>query len=177
MFGMTKVETCIITFLLNIYGVDVLKKITVITAFLVAMALQGCAQITVESIPVEKVVKIENVKKNELYVRANNWMVSVFNNAKSVVQFSDKESGVIMGRYQLGMISQGDEYGSARYAYATIKIKVKDSASKIIITPESFWFMEGNPYTLYTDKDTKKDIDNLITSFEEAMVVPDDNDW
>lgn len=40
-------------------------------------------------------------EQNELYVRANNWMVGNFTDAKSVIQFSDKEEGIVTGKYLL----------------------------------------------------------------------------
>jgi hypothetical protein len=139
------------------------------------MLVQGCAIITTKSIPVEKVVKIENTKKNTLYVRANNWMVESFNNAKSVVQFTDKESGTISGRYLLGTVA--NEYGPARYAYASIKIQVKDNASKITIKPESFTYAKGNMYTLYTEEEAQRDINSLLVSFEDSMQKVENADW
>ena len=139
--------------------------------------LQSCATVTTKSIPIEKVVQIEKASKNKLYVRANQWMVDQFNNAKSVIQFSDKESGSISGRYLLGKVSAGSQYGPPRYVYASIKIRVKNGASKITIKPESFRYAEGNPYTLYTKEDVKKDVDGLIASFEKFMKISDDTNW
>ena len=37
--------------------------------------------------------------KDSIYTKANLVFVDVFNNADSVIQFSDKESGVIKGKY------------------------------------------------------------------------------
>ena len=141
------------------------------------LTFQSCAVITTESKPVTKVVNVENTTQNELYVRANNWMVSAFNNAESVIQFSDKESGTITGRYLLGTITNANEYGPARRAYATIKIQVKDNASKITITPESFKYAKGNPYTLYTKEKADADINDLILSFEQNIILKEDTDW
>ncbi len=38
-------------------------------------------------------------KQDDLYVRANNWFVESFTDAESVIQFSDKESGSVSGKY------------------------------------------------------------------------------
>ena len=90
------------------------------------LSLQSCAVITTESRPITKVVNIEDATKNELYVRANNWMVSAFNNAESVIQFTDKETGTITGKYLLGTITQASQYGPANRAFAIIQIQVKE---------------------------------------------------
>jgi hypothetical protein len=141
------------------------------------MLAQGCASVTTQSSTIDKVVTIDGTKKNALYVKANNWMVQSFNSAKSVVQFTDKESGTISGRYLLGTVSAASEYGPARHVYAGIKIQVKDGASKITINPESFVYSKGNPYTLYTEENVERDVNALLVSFEKAMKNTDDSDW
>ena len=45
--------------------------------------------------------------KNTNFVNANEWMVEVFNNAESVIQFSDKEAGIVKGKYIVFSGSQG----------------------------------------------------------------------
>ena len=153
-----------------------MRKIAGLMIIGVLALIQGCATITTESVPVEKVVNVASAEKNTLYVRANNWMVEAFNNAESVIQFTDKESGTISGRYLLGTVFNAGN-GPVRRAYATIKVRVKDDAAKISVTPESFSYAKGNIYTLYTEVDAKRDIDKLINSFEIAMKRTEDNDW
>lgn len=152
-----------------------LLLLTVLTASF--LSLQSCAVITTEGQPVSRVIQVENAKKNELYVKANNWMVSAFNDAESVVQFTDKESGTITGKYLLGTVTAANQYGPANRAFAIIKIQVKDGSTKITVTPESFKYAKGNIYTLYTEEDAKSDVNNLIASYEEAIKKEEDNDW
>lgn len=155
-----------------------MKKLFLLPALTVLfLNLQSCAIITTESKPVSKIVNIENATKNELYVRANNWMVTAFNNAESVIQFTDKETGTITGKYLLGTITQANQYGPANRAFAIIQIQVKDGASKITITPESFRYAKGNPYTLYTGEKATEDINSVIISFEKAIIQKEDKDW
>tara|TARA_R110002111_G_C5848927_1_gene359559 strand:+ start:127 stop:594 length:468 start_codon:yes stop_codon:yes gene_type:complete len=144
---------------------------------LLILTFQSCAVITTESKPVTKVVNVEGATQNELYVRANNWMVSAFNNAESVIQFTDKETGTITGKYLLGTISQASQYGPANRAFAIIQIQVKDGASKITITPDSFKYAKGNPYTLYTGEKAEEDINALMVSFEQSIKQKEDKDW
>jgi len=154
-----------------------MRKLIVVVSLLLVFTLQACAMITTKSVPMVRVVNVENTSKKELYVRANNWMVDTFNSAKSVVQFTDKESGTISGRYLLGTIVRANEYGPTRNAYASIKIRVKDGAAKITIKPESFTYAEGNIYTLYTKKDVKRDVAALMVSFSTAMKKVEDTNW
>jgi len=144
---------------------------------LLIFSVQSCAVITTESKPVTKVVNIEGATQNDLYVRANNWMVGAFNNAESVIQFTDKETGTITGKYLLATISQASQYGPANRAFAIIQIQVKDGASKITITPDSFKYAKGHPYTLYSGEKAEEDINALMISFEQSIKQKEDKDW
>lgn len=141
--------------------------------------LQGCVggMQTSNIGTVEKVVYVTNEQKNDLYVKANNWMVDTFNNAESVIQFTDKESGSITGRYLLGVPLQPSKYGDGIKAYATIKIQVKDGAGRIMITPEEFNYFTGNILATYSDAEARADIDSLVNSFEKAMTIAANDKW
>lgn len=141
------------------------------------LSLQSCGVITIETKPIVKVVSVEDATKNELYVRANNWMVSAFNNGESVIQFTDKESGTITGKYSLGIVKQANKYGPARRAFAIIHIQVKDEASKITITPESFSYSAADIYMVYDEEEATENINVLITSFEQAIIKKEDTGW
>ena len=155
-----------------------MKKLLPITIVLVTIfTLSSCAIITVPEKPVTKTVEIPGKSKDQLYVDANNWMVSTFNNAESVIQFSDKEAGQITGKYMLSLVTAGTQYGPARYAYAIINVKVKDGASKITVTPQEFSYAKGNIYTAYSQEKMDVDINNLITDFEKGMKTEADENW
>ncbi|HBY66654.1 MAG TPA: hypothetical protein DEG69_02080 [Flavobacteriaceae bacterium] len=141
------------------------------------VAFVGCAVMgeeTVSQLPVsEKTVNI-NGTQNELYVKANSWMVTAFSDAESVIQFTDKESGTVMGKYYLAPVSLSG-YG-AYGSYAIIKILVKDNAAKIEITPDKVTYMKGNTYNMYNEESAKQKIENVLTSFEEYM-KNEKTDW
>tara|TARA_B100000614_G_C14166961_1_gene335211 strand:- start:65 stop:505 length:441 start_codon:yes stop_codon:yes gene_type:complete len=46
-----------------------------------------------------KVSEFPDLTKADIYVKANSWFVETFKSAESVIEFSDKEGGKIMGRY------------------------------------------------------------------------------
>ena len=137
----------------------------------------GLTPSLMQSNPIEKVFKLEGQNKSDLYVKANQWMVNSFNNAKSVIQFSDKESGTITGKYMLGKLTASDRFNPGTEAYAIVNIQVKDGASKVTITPESFKYYKGNPYSLYSEEKAIKDINALFDSFEKYMNTKNNNDW
>lgn len=63
-----------------------MKKLYVILLFSVFASCAAPKLIQIDSI--EKTFKAPG-DKTELYIKANNWMVENFTNAKSVIQFSD----------------------------------------------------------------------------------------
>lgn len=47
--------------------------------------------------PYQKVIDVDGTK-TELYVKAMDWMTKTFVSAKAVIQFQDKEAGIIVGK-------------------------------------------------------------------------------
>lgn len=85
-----------------------------------------------------KEVIYENLQKsqNELYILSNDWMVDAFINANSVIQFTDKEEGAIIGKYYLtGQII--NIYGSIndQRIYAKIDVRIQDNRVKLEVIP------------------------------------------
>ena len=135
-----------------------MKKLT----FLMTLILfVGCTPIVYTPVPTDE-VNIQGTK-NELYVKANLWMVDQFSNAKSVIQFSDKEAGVIKGRYLLYYKPSGQYVGEISY-YAIITITASDNILKMEIKPDD------SPNALFYNGDRMTaDISNLHRKFREAF--------
>ena len=117
-----------------------------------------------------------NESKNDLFVKANNWMVEAFADAKSVIQFSDKENGIVTGKYLMNpqyVTLNGMNATSIPDIYAIIKIQVKDGASKITINPSQFEQYDTQNKTLresYFSKDkAQQKINELVNSFTAFM--------
>ena len=49
----------------------------------------------------EAIINLENMSKDEIFVKSNSWFVEHFVSAESVIQYSDKDAGKIMGKYVL----------------------------------------------------------------------------
>ncbi len=74
--------------------------------------------------------------QSKLFTKANEWVAQSFNDAKSVIQMSDKEAGKIVGK---GVMSSQSSMGaligsSTFYVKYTITITVKDGRYKIDLT-------------------------------------------
>lgn len=150
--------------------------------------LQSCSSsftgTPVQVEPMTKVIQVPDKGKNELYVSANNWMAETFNSAKSVIQFKDKESGVVTGRY---LLKPGYTYRNYQYieteegsAYAIIKIQVKDGASKITVDPQEFTERTSdmlNDYYKFSRQDAIRESGKLMASFENYIKNDTSQEW
>jgi hypothetical protein len=119
--------------------------------------------------PIEKVFEDIHGSKIDLYVKSNEWMIKNFKDATSVVEFSDKEEGVLIGKYLLfGSVSNIGLYGSQMDSrvYCKIDIRVKDNKARISIEPLNSW---SSIYS-YTKDKAEKDINNLIESYHNYIL-------
>jgi hypothetical protein len=159
--------------------------------FLIPLVLVLVSVNLISCVPAKKVLEtpdpiIKNVEnksdKNSNYIKANEWMVESFNDAESVIQFTDKEAGVVKGKYIMrkgstmsngfGGITTIDPY------YAVITIRVKDSASRIEIDPPSGMFSQKTMGVEYgfTPEMFKASAESLISDFENQMLKKGAND-
>src|SRR5690554_4125322 len=77
-----------------------MKKILLIA--LTAVFIISCETISghqTETLETYESIFESEGKKDELYLKSNKWMVETFKSSKSVIQFSDKESGMLIGKY------------------------------------------------------------------------------
>ena len=87
-----------------------LSTVTLFASF-VLLSLACATTKNVSSLPdsYEEVVEISG-SKDTLYTKANLVFVDLFNNAESVLQFSDKEAGVMKGKYVSSISVNMSEY-------------------------------------------------------------------
>lgn len=106
-----------------------MKKLTFLFFCIVALFLKVNAQ---ESIKFSKVIQAEGMDKTALFVALNDWFATNYNSAQDVLQMSDKEAGVIIGKgnfdYTYGDAMHSSFDGIIKY---TIKVYVKDNRYKV----------------------------------------------
>lgn len=129
-----------------------MKKLLLLLVLVCTMTSCGVTKrFTYPALPaIKKSIEL-TTNKNFNYIRANEWMVEHFVSAKEVVQFSDKEAGIVKGKYLLkkGTYTPGVHVGygittepaSTPAHYAIVTVRVKDSAAVIEIIPSSEEFM------------------------------------
>jgi len=154
-----------------------MKKLFFLSIVIILIiSIQSCATVILSQ-ERTKVVKVEGKTKNELYIRANTWMVETFNNAESVIQFSDKESGIVTGKYVMATIVAGSKI--RHNVHSIIKIQVKDGSTKITITPESYvndanWLIGAVSYPL---EKMNADVEALMNNFSKSIIETESDDW
>lgn len=114
--------------------------------------------------------------KDELYIRANQWMVRHFKSAKSVIQFQDKEAGKIMGKYLMNTIDLEKAMNNlpiTNDVYTLITISVKDNATRIDIEPLEYWPYNKRVLT-YSPEMAQRDIKVLIDGYKNFISVKED---
>lgn len=128
--------------------------------------LCGCVSIISTFTADDQVSKTLDVNgtKNQLYTRANEWMIAAFNSAESVIEYSDKEDGVIIGKYQLREVPFG---GKVARLYATITIRVKDYKARIEVQPYGTWgYYKNSNFMPYTKEIAIQEIQHMVDNFE-----------
>lgn len=109
--------------------------------------------------------------QDQLFLKANSWLVETFNSANSVVQHSDKQAGAIIGKCLLfGGINTGFGTSYDYRVFAIIEIRVKDNKARIEIKPQSSWNYNEATVDRYSKEQAKADCENLAESFHQAMV-------
>ena len=153
---------------------------------LVSLLLISCGiKVTKHKSP-EQVNKTIQLTTNKLdnFVKANEWMVNIFTNPEDVIQFTDKEAGVIKGKYIMGeTLIPSSPYSKVPpksiLHTAIITIRVKDKGAKIEIDPigdfQTSSYMGqtfGFTPSAFIDKASI-----LINDFEVSMKSENKNNW
>jgi hypothetical protein len=142
--------------------------------------LSSCGSITKLEKPAdfEKSLVLET-NHNSNYIKANEWMVNTFNDPKSIIQFSDKEAGIVKGKYVMYSGQVATKYTAAiQPYYSVITIRVKDNASKIEITPIGEFIVTNfmGSKVGFTPEMFLTDAKVLADNFEEHMKNKSAND-
>lgn len=133
--------------------------------------LTSCAPLKTVSVnePFVKVYIDLKGNQSENFVKANDWMVSEFKNAESVIEYTDKETGTIIGKYLMfGTVRHG-AYGmtSDDRIFAKIDIRLKDNRARISIQPMGNWKYDSSGFTIYSYSPEKAqaDMESLADRF------------
>jgi hypothetical protein len=122
---------------------------------------------------------VNTLDANSNYIKANEWMVETFNNAESVIQFTDKEAGIVKGKYIMKGAVAASTYAVSQPSFSSIiTIRVKDQGSRIEIIPPSGMYSRKymNVEYGFTPEDFNTSADILMADFENDMLKKSAND-
>ena len=159
-----------------------MKKLLLLSSCLILILSCGIKQRPVEISPIHKAFNTEG-SKEELFVEAANWMTENFTDPRSIIQFKDKEEGMIVGKYLLNPLYKRSGYTVYESGgnYAIIRIQTKDGGSKITVAPQNFIEVKSrrskdpiygkgnNDVKGYSKQDALLQINQLLTSYEEYL--------
>jgi len=115
-----------------------MKKILILS-FLTVILFSSCL---VTGEPLSKgdttyseIIEVPDMTKGELFISTNAWAVRTFVNADAVIEFSDKEDGVIVGKFVGSTIVSGVYFGVPK---SVVRIDIKDSRLRITFSDPLF---------------------------------------
>ena len=136
---------------------------------------------------IKTVIEVPGATSDQLFVKANTAAVDVFVKADSVIEFSDKDAGVIKGKFFMHKVTVG---GLIYDVEATITIELKEGKVRLSFTNISstllgdvFAGIHRKKYPATTiDKDSKlgilvKDELETLTKYFKQKLSETDEDW
>lgn len=147
----------------------------------ISINLVSCVTTKALQSPPAKVESITNESnKDSNFIKANEWMVETFGNAESVIQFTDKEAGIVKGKYimKAGVVSTSPYVETTSDCYAIITLRVKDNACRIEIDAPSNMYTQkayGVEYG-FTPAMFEEKANELMSDFKAKMNTKSAND-
>ena len=141
---------------------------------------------TQEKIPPTYIRNVSNDHSKKInFIKANEWMVNEFNDADSVIMFTDKEAGLVKGKYTIKKNGEDNERG--RYGimglgqkfFVTITLRVRANETRIEIAPPDKLYSElsaGGTQTGFTKNMFNETSRELSDNFEKHMKESSAND-
>lgn len=109
-----------------------LLGINIATIAVLIIGFSGCAvkMASPELRDYQAFGNVKNTNKKDLYTKVNSWFVSTFVSAESVIEYQDKEAGIVMGNY----VYDWNNGFIVFKVKQTIKIEVKDNKYRFSIS-------------------------------------------
>jgi hypothetical protein len=106
-----------------------------ILLFLVMVVFLSCASVPPSDMNYSDVVEVPGETMEDLFIKANIWFVETFASAESVIQFSDRERGIITGRYAYSFY----HVGAPCIVFSVVNFEAREGRYRIsIYQPQLF---------------------------------------
>lgn len=166
----------------------IMKKILLLT---VAVLLFGASKAVSQSKTAEQrvtkmqeVIEVPNTAKDDIFLKANAWAVKYFVSAGSVIEYSDKDAGTIMGNYIIKYTRNLDSYSSSQAFFieardGRVRITIEDPyeryhGTSVFISKNGRKMKVGDAGLSKVNDSWKKTIESLRTELLEST---NDDNW
>lgn len=147
-----------------------------------------------------EVVQLDSVPKDVIYLQSNQFFMDIFKSSKDVIQFDDKEAGILVGKgfstayftawgsnkipiqlwYTIKIQSK-----EGRYKYEIYNLEYKSSGDSNGLTPEvifnknTYYKKNGEPNQIFAQYKiiTIVEIQNIIKSIKTTMAKGEIAEW
>ena len=153
-----------------------MKNLIIILILFAVMASCASKREAISTPEMTGTIDVPQRSQSYLYAKANRWIVTTFDEPKLVVQFSDKEEGLVIGKYLIFATDREDK--KCPMIYSTFNINTKDGSARIVIDKNSYFAggRERRFKEYKSDVYTKKSR-TLINNFRNYMANESAVNW
>ena len=154
--------------------------LSVLVVMLTSCTTMGSEKASPELLSMAVVIDVPGSSHDDLFVKANSWMVDTFKSAKSVIQYTDKEAGIVKGKYvqrlPFGLL------GDYMDVTSTVTVEIKEGKARVSFGDANYsqtvtvYSMGGSTSTkegvvedLKTITKVRSDWEMLAVSLESAL--------
>jgi hypothetical protein len=154
-----------------------MRKILFILVVVLFFSCVSHQPVTSDEGTFSEIVNAPGINAIDLYTKINLWFVDTFNSAESVIQYSDKEQGVIKGKYAF----RSTFNGAAAWVFSTISVEIKDERYRVTISDPTMQGISTTSREVYTlDRrlldETKNKWHLLVEDMKNNIASPE-SDW
>ncbi|NLC92618.1 MAG: DUF4468 domain-containing protein [Treponema sp.] len=162
-------------------------SVIVLSAMLWGFTSCVSSNVAANPISIQKIIDVPGENKSTLFVKANSAAVDMFRNASSVIEFSDKESGIIKGKFIIPNVSSGIYYHRIN---VIITVEVKDGKMRLSLSDVTATYTgdalngnyakDGQTFEVESSSNLGQkvlnELDNFINSYT-AKITTASSDW
>ena len=165
-----------------------MKKAGIIVVTILIILITGCSTTTMAPLQTapeySEVVYVYGLGADEIFTRVNLFYVSAFKNPESVIEYSDKDAGVVAGKYATEMKNPGALEEVLLFSILTVE--VKDGKYRVSFNEpyqESrslVWPLKKYTYRITSQKQFEIVLshwEDLATQLRGYVQQDDDSDW
>jgi hypothetical protein len=124
---------------------------------------------------------VPSTSQDVLYRRLNSWFVDAFNDAESVIQYRDKDEGIIKGKYRFDILRKGAWAKTPMEGTITVEVREGRYRAQFSVPQLSNVEHESVRYIIsedlnYTYGEIKKSWAKVLSQLESAMATVEE-EW